>query len=231
MVVSTSCFKKRRVLVPASVAMLFMLNFTRWPLLNSAASEHLAQAAGDNDSSLVIDTDLSRANKVLMAKLLAADVEKRAMVRERQQLVAEVAELKGKPRAHSHLEKGFAVPKGTVVDGVADDAAAEGCIPCWVKPGLDSLDKIGEAYGKKTCHNTDKVGGTYKWKERGGVLKHGESRKYWNYLHPEAPACPRLRLLVCMVLGATERSQVQAVRNRSAGRSECRSVEKIFAVC
>ena len=145
-VTNTSRLKKRWVLVSASVAMLFMRYLTRWPQLNPAVSEHLAQAASDSNNSLVIntliardDTDLSRANKVLMGKLLAADMEKRAIVRERQQLVAEVAELKGKPRTHSHVEKGFAVPKGTVVDGVADDAATEGCISSLCKAFADVI--------------------------------------------------------------------------------------------
>ena len=143
---NTSRLKKRWVLVSAAVDMLFMRYLTRWPLLNPAVSEHLAQAASDSNNSLVIDTliarddtDLSRANKVLMGKLLAADVEKRAIVRERQQLVAEVAELKGKPMTHSHVEKGFAVPKGTVVDGVADDAATEGCISSLCKAFADVI--------------------------------------------------------------------------------------------
>merc|ERR1712166_284542 len=62
--------------------------------------------------------------------------------RDREEMAALRAEMLAMKRSmiRQAVGAGAGANAGATAGAIADDAAAEGCIPCWVKPGLDSLD-------------------------------------------------------------------------------------------
>ena len=195
---NTARFQKRWLLVPATIGLccvLFYYATDRLPASTAELQRNRKEMLALRAEMLKMQDSMARTAKperhaaASTAELQKNRKEMLALLR------AEMLKMKDSTATPNTGNIGVPETKIDVASGVADGAAPEGCVPCWIKPGLDSMDTIGEAYGRRTGHSTDKIGGgSYKWDERKGILKHGECVTLQT---PELPAVMRVECHCC----------------------------------